>query len=111
MGREANLIGRIISRMRYQKEWSQGDLVARMQVLGCPITRDVLANIETGRSPVTDRQIQFFSIVFKVGIHELFPKAEGITVFSRRFRGVADPVRDRANATARFDESTKSGAT
>ncbi|MBL9171729.1 MAG: hypothetical protein JNN07_28625 [Verrucomicrobiales bacterium] len=37
------------------------------------MTRDILANIETRRSPVTDTQIEFFCEVFAVKVQELFP--------------------------------------
>lgn len=72
MGEYANLIGRAVARLRYQREWTQDQLVAKMQVRGCCITRDVLANVETRRSSVTDKQIEHFAAVFRVRIDELF---------------------------------------
>ena len=70
--RVANLVGPMISKLRYQRGWRQDDLVARMQVLGCSITRDVLANIETRRSPVTDQQILFFCAAFSVAVADIY---------------------------------------
>ena len=75
--RDANVIGPMISKLRYQRGWRQDDLVAKLQLLGCSITRDVLANIETRRSPVNDRQIEFFCRVFGVTVQELFPHRSG----------------------------------
>ena len=44
-----------------------------MQLLGCYISRDIIANIETCRSTVTDKRIAFFAMVFRVPLHCLFP--------------------------------------
>jgi hypothetical protein len=69
----SNLVGPAIAKLRYQRGWRQDDLVAKLQILGCDMTRDVLANIETRRSPVTDTQIDFFCRVFGVQVQDLFP--------------------------------------
>lgn len=69
----SNLVGSMIAKLRYQRGWRQDDLVARLQIIGCNMTRDILANIETRRSPVTDTQIDFFCRVFGVGVQDLFP--------------------------------------
>jgi hypothetical protein len=45
----------------------------KMQLLGCRMTRDILANIETRRSAVTDKRIMFFAEVFGVDVGFLFP--------------------------------------
>lgn len=63
----------MIAKLRYHHGWRQDDLVARLQIMGCDMTRDVLANIETRRSPVTDTQLDFFGRVFNVPVQELFP--------------------------------------
>jgi transcriptional regulator with XRE-family HTH domain len=63
----------MVSKLRYQRGWRQDELVAKLQLLGCYMTRDILANIETRRSPVTDTQIEFFCEVFAVKVQELFP--------------------------------------
>lgn len=73
MHRDANVIGPMVSKLRYQRGWRQDELVAKLQLLGCYMTRDILANIETRRSPVTDTQIEFFCAVFEVKVQELFP--------------------------------------
>ena len=73
MRRDGNVIGQVVARLRYQRAWSQDDLVARLQVVGCNITRDILANIETRRSIATDRQIVFLAEVFRVPVGDLFP--------------------------------------
>jgi transcriptional regulator with XRE-family HTH domain len=55
MPRNANLIGRNVAKFRYQAGWTQEFLAARMQLLGCYISREIIANIETRRSAVTDK--------------------------------------------------------
>ena len=72
MQHDANMIGRKVARLRYQKEWTQDTLVAKLQVLQCNITRDVIANIELRRSVATDRQCAFLARIFNVSIDELF---------------------------------------
>ena len=78
MPRNRNVIGRNVARFRYQKGWSQELLAAKMQLLGCYITRDIIANIETRRSVVTDIQIEFFTEVFGVNVGELFPQKRSL---------------------------------
>ena len=68
-----NIIGPNVSKLRYQRGWKQDDLVAKLQILGCYMTRDIVANIETRRSPVTDIQIEFLCQIFGVKVQELFP--------------------------------------
>ena len=73
MPRNANIIRRNVAKFRYQAGWTQEFLAARMQLLGCYISRDIIANIETRRSTVTDKCIAFFAMVFRVPLHCLFP--------------------------------------
>jgi transcriptional regulator with XRE-family HTH domain len=75
MPRNANVIGRTVARLRYQRGWSQDELVTQLQLLGnINMTRDILANIETLRSPADSKQIEFFAEVFRVREQDLFPK-------------------------------------
>ena len=73
MCRDGNVIGPNVAKFRYQRNWTQDDLVGRLQLLGCYMTRDMLANIETQRCIVTDKQIEFFAHVFGVKEGDLFP--------------------------------------
>lgn len=75
MPRNANVIGRMVARLRYQRGWSQDELVTRLQLIGnINMTRDILANIETLRSPADSKQIEFFAEVFRIPEQDLFPK-------------------------------------
>ena len=78
MDRDGNVLGPTIAKLRYQRGWRQDDLVARMQIKGYDITRDILANIETRRSPVNDHLIVGFCHVFAVCVQDLFPATLGI---------------------------------
>jgi len=72
MPHDANHIGRKIARLRYQKGWTQDTLVAKLQILQCNITRDILANIELRRSLVKEQHCRFIAKALGVTIHELF---------------------------------------
>jgi transcriptional regulator with XRE-family HTH domain len=73
MPQNSNVVGRNVSRERYQHGWTQDELVTKMQLLGCYMTRDILASIETRRCIVTDKQIEFFAEAFGFQIQQLFP--------------------------------------
>ncbi len=47
--------------------------MAKLQLLGCYMTRSILANIESRRSIVTDIQVVFFVHIFQIAMEELFP--------------------------------------
>jgi transcriptional regulator with XRE-family HTH domain len=85
MHRDENVIGRNVAKFRYQRGWTQDELVGKLQLLGCYMTRDILANIETQRCPATDKQIEFFAEVFGVNVGDLFP---GKRNFSGRIVGL-----------------------
>ena len=72
--RNGNLIGRNVSRLRYQQSWTQEELAAKMQLLGCYMTRDIIANIENRRSSANDKQIAFPAEALNVEIGDLFPR-------------------------------------
>lgn len=94
--RRLNIIGRTVARLRFERGWTQEILAARLQCEGANISRDMLANIESGRSQITDRHIEGFQKVFQVRIVTLFPNpvqeldaklaARETTVKGRRFK-------------------------
>ena len=73
MHHDENIIGQNVAKFRYQRGWTQDELVGKLQLLGCYMTRDILANIETKRCIVKDWQIEFFAEVFRLNENELFP--------------------------------------
>ena len=89
MPNDANVIGRILARLRYQRGWSQNDLVAELHLLGdINMTREKLANIETLRCTVDSKQIEFFAEVFGTKEQQLFPP-------KRHFVGRTDAIQLR----------------
>ena len=72
MRHHANLIGPKIGKLRYARVWTQDVLAAKLQILQCDISRDVVANIENRRSVATDKHCYFLAKVFNVSIDELF---------------------------------------
>jgi transcriptional regulator with XRE-family HTH domain len=73
MHRDANVIGPNVAKFRYQQNLTQDDLVGKLQLLGCYMTRNILGSIETQRCPATDKQIEFFAYVLGVKVGDLFP--------------------------------------
>lgn len=68
-----NVIGQNIAMFRHQRGWTQEELTAKLQLLGCNITHQILACIEARHCVVTDTQIVFFSEVFRIPAEDLFP--------------------------------------
>ena len=86
MPNDANVIGRNVARLRYQRGWSQSDLVTELHLLGdINMTREKLANIEIRRCVATCKQIEFFAEVFGIKEQDLFPK-------KRHFIGKRDAI-------------------
>jgi transcriptional regulator with XRE-family HTH domain len=89
-----NFIGRNVSRLRYRRAWTQDQLVAKLQIHGCDITRDILASVETLRSTATDKQVWYLAVVFDVDLQELYrPLARNVS--KAKPVGIAAPVANR----------------
>ncbi len=73
MRRDDNVIGQNVAKYRFQRGWTQDEMVGKLQLLGCYMTRDILANIETQRCIVKDKQIEYFAEIFGVKEGSLFP--------------------------------------
>jgi transcriptional regulator with XRE-family HTH domain len=73
MLKNANIVGQYVVKFRHRAGWTQDVLAAKIQLLGCYMTRDIIANIETRRSPVTDKRIAILAEVFGVAVGNLFP--------------------------------------
>ena len=70
-----NTIGPAVAKLRFEREWTQEILAARLQCQGVNVSREVLANIESGRTQITDEHIMAFQQVFGVRIILFFPKS------------------------------------
>jgi transcriptional regulator with XRE-family HTH domain len=68
-----NLTGLKIRLFREKRGWTQHQFAESLQKTGVSVTRDVIANIETQRCPVTDCQIVLFARVLGISWQSLFP--------------------------------------
>jgi hypothetical protein len=77
MKRQLKFFGNRIANLRSRRGWTIQDFVAKLELIGCRISPDILNKIETGCWSVSDVQIFLFSEVFRVQIYDLmnqFPK-------------------------------------
>ena len=106
MRRDANVIGRAVAKLRYQRGWTQADLVGKLQMLDCYMTRDILASIETQRTPVTDKHLEFLSEVFGVTVGTFFPPKPH---FAGRPLGFTQDIRTRHRRRPRRSRKARGG--
>lgn len=88
----ANLIGPKVVFFRHQQGWTQEDLVGQLQGRGVRVTRDVIANIETGRCTVSDRTVEALAVVFDVDYNALFPPRPK---WNGQYIGLSEPIPTR----------------
>ncbi len=82
MPKDANVIGRKVAWLRNQRGWSQNDLVTQLHLLGdINLTRVKIANIETLRSAVDNKQIEFLAEVFGIREQDIFRFSQTIFDF------------------------------
>ncbi|MCI0541739.1 MAG: helix-turn-helix domain-containing protein [Verrucomicrobiales bacterium] len=72
--KKKNLIGRQVSRLRYQRGWTQDMLADKLQLTGWMISRSGVSKIEGGSMYVPDFRLFYFAHLFKVEFTTLFPK-------------------------------------
>lgn len=73
--RRRNIIGPMITKLRSERGWTQDVLAARLQCHGVNVSRQILANMECGRTQVTGDQLAGFQKVFRVRMIQFFPRA------------------------------------
>jgi transcriptional regulator with XRE-family HTH domain len=69
-----NLIGRQVSRLRYQRGWTQDMLADKLQLAGWMISRSGVSKIESGLMYVPDFRLLYFAYIFQVDRLTLFPE-------------------------------------
>ena len=67
-----NIIGPKIKYFRKQKEITQEDLCARMQVMGYQISRSDISKIENGKKFIADFEVLGFANALKISILDLY---------------------------------------
>lgn len=65
-------IGMNIRRIRMENNFTQEQLAAKLQVLGCDITRSALAKIEVGQRHIYPDELKAFKQIFDISYEELF---------------------------------------
>jgi transcriptional regulator with XRE-family HTH domain len=78
-----NVTGRRVAYLRSEQNLSQDMLTARLQCQGMKITREVLANMECGRTVITDGDLQYFLKALHVPIRLFF--SEDIRELDEKF--------------------------
>lgn len=71
----ANVIGPTIRRLRREAKprITHMDLIARLEILGVPISEPVLSKIENQQRAVLDYEVRAFAHALSVSIEKLYP--------------------------------------
>ena len=73
--KKLNLVGRQVSRLRYQRRWSQEELAGRLYDAGwLAATRSTVSKIEGGTIYVHDFQVSWLAAVLGVPEAALYPR-------------------------------------
>ena len=64
-------IGEKIRTLRIEKKLTQDQLAAKLQVLGCDVTRSALAKIEVGQRHLYPDEIRALKEILKVSFDEI----------------------------------------
>lgn len=65
-------LGANIRKIRIRNDMTQEQVAAKLQVLGCDITRSALAKIEVGQRHIYPDEIKAIKIVLGITYNELF---------------------------------------
>ena len=68
-----NVIGSFLAKKRHELGLSQEIMAARLQREGVDVSRQMLANMESGRTQITDKHLIGFQKVFRTCLIRLFP--------------------------------------
>lgn len=66
------LMGNEIKKLREERSLTQSQLVAKLQVQGCDLTRSALAKIEVGQRHIYSREIKSIKNALNVEYDKLF---------------------------------------
>jgi transcriptional regulator with XRE-family HTH domain len=68
-----NITGARIKALRMKSKWSQRTLANSVHKMGVPMSRSIIANLETCRSPATDYHLVAIAKALAVPLNVLFP--------------------------------------
>jgi transcriptional regulator with XRE-family HTH domain len=74
-----NLTGQQIRAFRRNRKWSQSKLATAIQEMGAPMTREIIANLETQRTRVKDYELVLFAKALKIPVDSLFAGSANLT--------------------------------
>lgn len=66
MDKRKNIVGMKLRELRLARGYSQRDLVRKCELLGYPMSQNMVSRIENGRRRVTDIDLFVFMEVFQV---------------------------------------------
>ena len=76
MDQRKNIVGKKIRELRIEKGYSQRDLVRECELLGYPISQNMISRIENGKRRVTDVELLAFMEVFRISSASLLEVEE-----------------------------------
>lgn len=68
-----NVLGSFLAKKRHELGLSQEFMAARLQRHGVDVSRQMLANMECGRTQITDKHLIGFQKVCRIRLIRLFP--------------------------------------
>lgn len=71
-GGRNNIIGDMVRRCREERNWSQEELSAKLELMGVYVCRGSFSRIESGTRTVTDIELYALSKAFGITLDELF---------------------------------------
>jgi transcriptional regulator with XRE-family HTH domain len=80
-----NLSGKRIRYFRKKQKLTQHELAAMFQKRGVPITRNIIASVETQRTRVRDYQLVLFAKALQIPLESLFPDEASFADCSNAF--------------------------
>ena len=83
-GSEKNIVGKKIRELRIERGYSQRDLVRECELLGYPISQNMISRIENGKRRVTDVEMLAFMEVLRVPSASLLEALDKNNYFFRR---------------------------
>ena len=78
MDQRKNIVGKKIRELRIEKGYSQRDLVRECELLGYPISQNMISRIETGKRREADVELLVFMEVLRVHSASLLETFEKI---------------------------------
>lgn len=69
-------IGKNLKRLRQKSNLTQLEVATQLQVMGLPITREIYAQIETGKHHIRIRVLMGLKIIYDATYEELFEENE-----------------------------------